>query len=205
MGFDHNYVVYITKTTVDLFSVYITKMRLNLAPPLRTGPGEYDPKAKGEVGYKGNPTRVGFLGPDRFNMDADKDGTPQPLSTRLSLHVTARAANEAQCARPHCNANGHRVVQASTLYLAGHADYIENMSPPHERKIQALKPGDGRKFSWATQRIHDLEKELEKSRPRIKVSSGSSMAQRSGRVAAAVGGSRAVGTFDGLSSGPHCA
>lgn len=36
-----------------------------------------------------------------------------------------------------------------------------DVSPPKERKIRAHNPGDGRKFTWATQRIHDLSKELE--------------------------------------------
>lgn len=44
---------------------------------------------------------------------------------------------------------------------------VPDISPPRERK----KPqtAEGRKFSWATQRIHDLEKELEHAKVKIKV------------------------------------
>lgn len=42
-----------------------------------------------------------------------------------------------------------------------------DISPPRERKKQQSL--DGRKFSWATQRIHDLEKELELAKAKIKV------------------------------------
>ncbi|GAX80456.1 hypothetical protein CEUSTIGMA_g7895.t1 [Chlamydomonas eustigma] len=41
-----------------------------------------------------------------------------------------------------------------------------DLSPPRERKPVA--PGDSRKFSWATQRIHDLTKELELAQAKIK-------------------------------------
>ena len=43
------------------------------------------------------------------------------------------------------------------------------VSPPRERK--KAQTVDGRKFSWATQRIHDLEKELEQAKAKIKVCS----------------------------------
>lgn len=36
-----------------------------------------------------------------------------------------------------------------------------DVTTPRDRKIRAHNPGDGRKFTWATQRIHDLSKELE--------------------------------------------
>lgn len=51
---------------------------------------------------------------------------------------------------------------------------VPNISPPRERK----KPQtvEVRKFSWATQRIHDLEKELEHAKAKIKVCALSSQA-----------------------------
>ena len=51
------------------------------------------------------------------------------------------------------------------MWGPGDADRPE-MSPPRERKAAA--PGESRKFSWATQRIHDLTKELEGAHARIK-------------------------------------
>lgn len=47
------------------------------------------------------------------------------------------------------------------------AGFAPDISPPRERKKQ--QNIDGRKFSWATQKIHDLEKELEQAKARIKV------------------------------------
>lgn len=44
---------------------------------------------------------------------------------------------------------------------------VPDISPPRERKKPQLM--DTRKFSWATQRIHDLEKELEHAKAKIKV------------------------------------
>ena len=45
------------------------------------------------------------------------------------------------------------------------------MSPPRERKVGA-GTDTSRKFSWATQRIHDLTKELEAVQARLKVGPG---------------------------------
>ena len=41
------------------------------------------------------------------------------------------------------------------------------MSPPRSRKLP--KSSDTRQFSWATQRIHDLERELKAAKERIVV------------------------------------
>lgn len=43
-----------------------------------------------------------------------------------------------------------------------------DISPPRERKKQQSLEGR-KQFSWATQRIHDLEKELEHAKGKIKV------------------------------------
>lgn len=53
------------------------------------------------------------------------------------------------------------------------------MSPPRERKWS--QPGNqDRKFSWATQRIHDLTKELEAAQARLKVGSGNALSAGAG-------------------------
>lgn len=44
---------------------------------------------------------------------------------------------------------------------------MRDVSPPRERKPS--NPQESRKFSWATQRIHELTKELEAAQARIKV------------------------------------
>lgn len=58
--------------------------------------------------------------------------------------------------------------QELTVRFSCNEGLAPEISPPRERK----KPQtvDGRKFSWATQRIHDLEKELEQAKAKIKVS-----------------------------------
>ena len=53
------------------------------------------------------------------------------------------------------------------------------MSPPRERKVGA-GTDTNRKFSWATQRIHDLTKELEAAQARLKVGPGGRLFLRRG-------------------------
>ena len=43
------------------------------------------------------------------------------------------------------------------------------MSPPRDKGKAAVMAAEGRKFSWATQRIAELEQELERSRRKYKV------------------------------------
>ena len=58
-------------------------------------------------------------------------------------------------------------VHKAKLKLILPAGAAPDLSPPRAR----TKPptAEGRKFSWATQRIHDLEKEVEQARARIRV------------------------------------
>ncbi len=118
------------------------------------GPGDYDPaKARG---FKADP-KSGFLTGDRFH-ELEREGK-QSFKSRLYMSVRDTLSGQSL----PCSAPTHWLTSCCSEGLA------PEVSPPRERK--KAQTVDGRKFSWATQRIHDLEKELEQAKAKIKVCS----------------------------------
>ena len=74
------------------------------------------------------------------------------------------------------------------------------MSPPRERKLGA-GTDTNRKFSWATQRIHDLTKELEAVQARLKVRAGGGFPGDGEQSGGSRAGQVQVGRCRGLGEG----
>jgi hypothetical protein len=115
------------------------------------GPGDYDPaKARG---FKADP-KSGFLTGDRFH-ELEREGKQRSKSRSVRDTLSGHTLS--------CGAPTH---WSTSCFAEGLAPEV---SPPRERRKAQIV--DGRKFSWATQRIHDLEKELEQAKSKIKVCS----------------------------------
>jgi hypothetical protein len=119
-----------------------------------SGPGAYDPK---ELHGKVDP-KSGFLTGDRFASGE--------LEGMLHLYLSMSYWPSAKYFSRYTISNENTGMCRVDLPTGGDTQQSD-LSPPRERK----KPdtSQGRNFSWATQRIHELTQELEALKAKCKV------------------------------------